>query len=326
MNWADITAIAPLLALAAGAVVVLAAIAIRRHYGVVCLLTGLALATALALIGPAGSAGPRQVSALLYVDGSALFYIGLLIAAALATVALTVRYFRGFPQAEEFHVLLLLATLGAAVLVAGNNMVSFFLGLELLSIPLYVLIAYVNTRADSIEAGLKYLILAGASSALLLAGMALIYAECGSLGWTAVVAAARPCAPWMSAGLGLILTGLALPGRGAAGGNLYRHDQQGRSIGSGDALSDPPARHRRRSRGNGRAGRVGDDHRQPAGPASAQSQTLAGVFVHRPHGLPAGGGAGRRAGRPDGRGVLYGRLHRGDAGGLRGSVGPGHAS
>ena len=82
---------------------------------------------------------------------------------------------------EELYVLLLVATLGSMVLVASSHFVSFFLGLEILSVALYALCAYLHTRSRSLEAGIKYLILAGSSSAFLLFGMALIYAQLGTM-------------------------------------------------------------------------------------------------------------------------------------------------
>ena len=84
-------------------------------------------------------------------------------------------------QREEYYVLLLLAALGSLVLVSATHFVSFFLGLELLSVSLYALIAYPRTREQSIEAGIKYLVLAATSAAFLLFGMALVYAELGTL-------------------------------------------------------------------------------------------------------------------------------------------------
>ncbi len=66
------------------------------------------------------------------------------------------------------------------VLVASSHFVSFFLGLEILSVALYALSAYLHTRSRPLEAGIKYLILAGSSSAFLLFGMALIYAQTGT--------------------------------------------------------------------------------------------------------------------------------------------------
>jgi NADH-quinone oxidoreductase subunit N len=93
------------------------------------------------------------------------------------------------------------------VLVVSEHFVSMFLGLELLSVTLFALIAYQRTDKGAVEAGLKYLILAGISSAFLLFGLALLYAELGTMefgGMTMVLAAADPI------GRGLVLTGLAL--------------------------------------------------------------------------------------------------------------------
>ena len=77
--------------------------------------------------------------------------------------------------------LLLTATLGSAVLVASTHFASFFLGLEILSVSLYALIVYPIHRPDVVEAAVKYLVLAGATSAFLVFGMALVYAETGTM-------------------------------------------------------------------------------------------------------------------------------------------------
>jgi NADH-quinone oxidoreductase subunit N len=82
---------------------------------------------------------------------------------------------------HDYYTLLLLATLGGATLVASTHFASFFLGLEVLSVSLYTLIAYPRLHADFIEAGVKYLVLAAATAAFLLFGMALVYAELGTM-------------------------------------------------------------------------------------------------------------------------------------------------
>src|SRR5436190_2256916 len=74
-----------------------------------------------------------------------------------------------------------IAVMGSVVLVTSDHFVSFFLGLEILSVALYALNAYLRDRPLPPEAGLKYLILAAASAAFLLFGMALIYAELGTM-------------------------------------------------------------------------------------------------------------------------------------------------
>ena len=67
------------------------------------------------------------------------------------------------------------------VLVASSHFASLFLGLELLSVALYGMIAYLHTRPLPLEAGIKYLVLAAASAAFLLFGMALIYGALGTM-------------------------------------------------------------------------------------------------------------------------------------------------
>ena len=123
---------------------------------------------------------PRQVTPLFVIDGYALFYMGLIFAASIAVLLLSYGYLAARRERpEEFYLLVLVATLGAAALVASDHFASFFLGLETLSISLLGLIAYPRDHGKPLEAGVKYLILAGISSAFLLFGMALVYARLG---------------------------------------------------------------------------------------------------------------------------------------------------
>ena len=125
---------------------------------------------------------PRRVTPLLILDHYALFYFGLITAATFAIAILCYGYLQRHTETrEELYVLLLVAALGSMVLVASSHFVSFFLGLEILSVALYALSAYLHTRSRPLEAGIKYLILAGSSSAFLLFGMALIYAQLGTM-------------------------------------------------------------------------------------------------------------------------------------------------
>jgi len=121
------------------------------------------------------------VTALLIIDDYSLFYFRLLIAAVFAVAILTYDYLRKRDlHREELYILLLIATVGAMVLVASSHFASFFLGLETLSISLYAMIAYLRLPRP-IEAGIKYLVLAAGSAAFLLFGMALVYADLGTM-------------------------------------------------------------------------------------------------------------------------------------------------
>ncbi len=157
-------------------------VALKRNHTLTVALTLFANVAAFALLFVVLRQTPYQATTLLIMDGYSLFYMGLIFAGSFVVTLLSYSYLeRHSEQREEFYLVLLLATLGAAVLVASTHFVSFFLGLEILSVSLYVLIAYQRASERSIEAGIKYLILAAASSAFLLFGMALTYAELGTM-------------------------------------------------------------------------------------------------------------------------------------------------
>ena len=213
MNVDDMVALLPLIAVAAGSLAVMIAAAVRRSHRLAASLAGASLLVALALVPAASGFAPRNVTPLIAVDAYALFYMALVFGASFVVVLLAYGYLRARAEVrEEFYLFLLLATLGAAVLAASRHFASFFLGLELLSVSLYAMIAYPRADANPLEAGVKYLVLAAASSAFLLFGMALVYARYGTMEFTAIGAAlSLPGAGWDAyrlAGLALILTGV----------------------------------------------------------------------------------------------------------------------
>jgi NADH-quinone oxidoreductase subunit N len=182
MNVADISAVLPLLVIAGASIVVMLGIAFQRSHALAAVLTFVGLLAAFISLYAVAPLAPRQVTSLLLIDRYALFYMGLIVASAAAVAVLSYPYFENHDgYREELYLLLLIATLGCMVLVASSHFVSFLLGLEILSISLYAMIAYLKDTKLALEAGIKYLILASASSAFLLFGMALIYAAVGTM-------------------------------------------------------------------------------------------------------------------------------------------------
>jgi NADH-quinone oxidoreductase subunit N len=182
MNATDFSASLPLLITSATAIVLMIAIAIRRNHELAAVISLIGVAAALGSLPVAASAVPRQGTRLLVLDSYSLLYMAILLCATALVFLLAYDYLRRRQeQPEEFYILVLLATTGAMVLVASRHFASFFLGLELLSVALYVLISYMRTESTSVEAGIKYLILAASSSSVLLFGLALIYAGSGSM-------------------------------------------------------------------------------------------------------------------------------------------------
>ncbi len=178
-GWIDVL---PLIILAATPVALMMLVAIKRHYVISTAVTFVGLALAFVMLPVVTSQSNRQATPLFLVDNFALFYMGLLFTAALTLVVLSFRYLKERAgNLEEYWMLLLLATLGSSILVASVHFASFFLGLEILSISLYALIGYNRASAIGAEAAVKYLVLAAASTAFLLFGMALVYGEIGSM-------------------------------------------------------------------------------------------------------------------------------------------------
>ncbi len=214
MNVSDVFAILPLLTLGGASVVVVVAIAIRRSHALTLALTLIGLAAAFASLWVVAPVAPSRVTELLVIDRYALFYMGLIIAATFVVALLCYAYFeRQEGDPEEAYALLLIAALGSAVLVASSHFVSFFLGLEILSVALYALNAYPHTRRRPVEAGIKYLILAASSAAFLLFGMALIYAEIGTMDFLRI-RETLSTAPDVSRGVLLAGTALIITGFG----------------------------------------------------------------------------------------------------------------
>ena len=182
MDSTDIITLLPFIIIGGTSVVVMAQIAIHRDYLVTFLLTLAGFIGAFITVPVIYTYQPRQVTTLFIIDSTAAFYMGLILIASFLVSLISYRYIKNyFGYREEYYILLLLATLGSIILVASNHFISFFLGLELLSVSLYVLISFNWRQRERIEAAIKYLILAGTTSAFLLFGIALIYATLGRL-------------------------------------------------------------------------------------------------------------------------------------------------
>lgn len=185
MTSIDLLALSPILVLGVLCIMTMLAIAIRRDHAAIALISGASCLLTLATLPVAAAAAPHAATALLMIDGYALFYMGLLLTATVVIMALSFGYlnlhFEKHEEFEEYYLLLLLATLGGLVLVAAVHFVSFFLGLELIGVSLYSLIGYLRAQRGPLEAALKYLILSGSASAFLLFGMALMYFQTGSM-------------------------------------------------------------------------------------------------------------------------------------------------
>ena len=218
MSSADFLALSPLVLAAGGSIIVLLVSAFAGKRPAPSFAAALVvLALALAAIGLAWSEAPRAVGSLVKIDGFTLFAQALIFATAFLVALASYRYMAprsgeesGGDSGGEYYFLLLLASLGASILAAATSFVTLFLGLELLSVSLFSLIAFRREKTIGAQAGFMYLILAGASSAFLLFGMALAFMATGSLKTADLAAALVSGTPdiLVLASLGLMTVGI----------------------------------------------------------------------------------------------------------------------
>ncbi len=175
----------PVIVLSLTTVLLMLAIAIKRDHAISFWITvaGFLLSLLSLQFTPAfADSVPTPVTGLLLFDNNAYFYTLLMLFAGLVCAFFLRNFLLVYPgNREEVYLLLLIAVIGGLVLLASSHMASFFIGLELLSVPVYGMVAYTYERNRALEAGVKYLILSAAASAFMLFGMALVYAQVGTL-------------------------------------------------------------------------------------------------------------------------------------------------
>ncbi len=165
---------------------------------------GLALVASINLWGKSETAFAGMVA----VDNYRAFFNVIFIIGALLTVLMSMNY---TPREEidrgEYYVLILLATVGMMVMAAGADLIMIFLGLELLSISVYVLAGFSRGRLKSNEAALKYFLLGAFASGFLLYGIALVY---GTTGSTSLAGISKALTAGQFSGGVLLMVGIGL--------------------------------------------------------------------------------------------------------------------
>ncbi len=138
---------------------------------------GLAAAEAVALWGVQESAFNESI----VLDNFALFFALIFLLIAALTILSSIHYVRLASIHEgEYYALILFATLGMMIMAAANDLLVFFLGLETMSVAVYVLTGMWRSSARSSEASMKYFLMGAFATGFLLYGIALIYGATGS--------------------------------------------------------------------------------------------------------------------------------------------------
>jgi len=173
---------------------------------------GLAIAAGMIVILWGSQEGAFQDSYLL--DGFSLFFSQFFVGVALITVLSSAHYLKetGIRQGE-YYALILFSTFGMILMASANDLILFFLGLETMSIAVYVLTGMWRERSEASEAAMKYFIIGSFATGFLLYGIALIFGATGSTNLSRIAASlTQPGNPWphfFYAGIFLLLVGLA---------------------------------------------------------------------------------------------------------------------
>ena len=211
----EYSTIFPALALIGGALILLTWSSLTRRqrpatYPLITVLAGaVSLVGAWDLWDRVSDDGPiRAIADAVVIDGFAVFFMVVIAIAVILGSLVGDAYLRREDlQGPEFHVLLMLCASGGMLMASANDLIVLFLGLEILSIALYVLAGFHGRREESREAAMKYFILGAFSSAVFLYGIALVY---GATGSTNLPNIATYLATNVVAGNGILLGGMAL--------------------------------------------------------------------------------------------------------------------
>ncbi len=212
LNW---IVLVPSLIVAASALLILCIDVVRpANRG-----TGAAYAaivgTGLAAVACAGLWGRSEQAfgGMLALDNFALFSNVIFTVGTALTIFVSTGYLRRERGSRsEYYLLLLTATLGMMLMAAGTDLIVIFLGLELMSLSLYILVGFLSSRSVSNEASLKYLLLGAFATGFLLYGIALIYGSTGSTSLQQVGAMLSRRVDgglMLYAGMGLLVVGFA---------------------------------------------------------------------------------------------------------------------
>ena len=186
MNGSQMQALMPILMLSLTAIVLMIQASIKRDEKATWIITVVGILLALWGAGYARDFS-QPVTILLQVDNWGLFFTALVLLASLVTVVLSQDSFSSEGESEEeYYLLLVLSALGAVILIQSSHMASLLLGMELMGVALYAMIAFPKKGLLPLEAAVKYLVLSGCASAILLFGFALLYAATGELSYKGI--------------------------------------------------------------------------------------------------------------------------------------------
>ncbi|MGA9405522.1 MAG: NADH-quinone oxidoreductase subunit N [Bacteroidota bacterium] len=212
-SYSDVYGVSPVLTVSITALIALIVKSAMRKSETTILAIGIAgIIISMGLSVLTFSLSTTAFNDMVLVGGYASFFDLLFLTVALLTFLLSESYLKKEQiNFGEFYVLVLFAVAGMMLMGSSADLITLFLGVELMSVCFYVLAGFMRTKNSSNEAALKYFLLGAFATGFLLYGIALVYGTTGTTNLLRI-AARHPSAamqPWYSVGFGLLLIGLA---------------------------------------------------------------------------------------------------------------------
>lgn len=182
INLQQLTVFLPFIILMLTTVISILLISYKRNHFFVYLLSILGFITAFFSLYFLIKIVPTDKNLLFYIDKPSILYIGMIIFSGISTCFFAYSWLEKHSfNKEEFYLLILLSTLGSMTLVISNHMAALLISIELMSLPVFGLLAYSRYQKYFLESTFKYIILSGLSLSFLILGIAWVYAISGSL-------------------------------------------------------------------------------------------------------------------------------------------------
>jgi NADH-quinone oxidoreductase subunit N len=163
----------------------------KGRKGITALLAAVGLAVALGRTLAEAGTQTTGLNGMVVLDGFSTFVNALLLVSGILGIALAYGYVKRMGlERGEYYTLLLFSVTGMMLMAQAGDLITIFLALELLSIPLYVLSAFARPKAESEESGLKYFLLGAFATGFIVYGTALVFGATGSTNLIAIVASA----------------------------------------------------------------------------------------------------------------------------------------
>lgn len=212
IKYQQLITLLPILIIGLAVLVTLLLIAWRRNHFIIAIATTTSLCLAFVSLYFVAQYCPTNIVFLMHIDYFSILYSGQILFASIMITILAYNWLMGYnDNCEEFYLLLLIATIGGLLLTSASHMTTLFLGIELISLPLFGMTGYTFKQKYPLEASIKYTLLSAVASTFLLFGIGLLYVQTGLLSCyklAQIFNTTMLVDPLFITGLGMIIVGL----------------------------------------------------------------------------------------------------------------------